>query len=65
MTKDMNSDLFYGPKWPQNWAYETHISHTAKSTCSEHVKQYWCETITKRFEKITKDPYFYLFGGPK
>ena len=34
MTKDQNFDIFWGPKWHK----------TSKSTCNEHVKQYWCET---------------------
>ena len=38
-------DLFWGHKWPRNWASEAYISHTSKSTCNEHVKQYWCKTI--------------------
>ena len=40
MTKELNFDLFEGPKWSQDWAAEAHIPHTAKSTCNEHVKQY-------------------------
>ena len=34
MTKDQNFDIFWDPKRPI----------TSKSTCNEHVKQYWCET---------------------
>ena len=36
--------LIMGPKWSKNWASEAHNLHTSKSTCNEHVKQYWCET---------------------
>ena len=37
--------LIWGSKVAQKWAPEAHILHTSKSTCNEHVKQYWCETI--------------------
>ena len=29
---DPNFYLFWDPKWPQNWASEAHILHTAKSS---------------------------------
>ena len=44
MTKDYNSYLLWGPKWPKNWPSEAHILLTSKSTCNEYVKQYWCAT---------------------
>ena len=40
---NLNFDSFRGPKWPNIFgASEAHIPH--KSTCNDHVKQYWCET---------------------
>ena len=67
MTKDLNFDLLWGPKWFQNWASEAHIPHTAESTC-EHVKQYWCETSENFLRKWPKSrilTYFGIQNGPK
>ena len=27
MTKDLNHDLFLGPKWPENWTSKADIQH--------------------------------------
>ena len=62
--KDSNFDLFWGPKWPQNWASEAQTPHAAESTCNEHVKQYWCETNENLWES-DKDQNFDLLWGPK
>ena len=51
ITKDLNLDLFLGPKWSQNWASAAHIPHIAESTCNEHVKQFWRETFENFLRK--------------
>ena len=48
---------------PQNWASGAHILHTSKSTCSEHVKQYWCETVN--FLRKWPTTEFWLTLGPR
>ena len=56
ITKDRNYDLFWGPKWPKNWSSEAHILHTSKSTCNEHVKQYfWGNIVVHIQAKYRKD----------
>ena len=49
-TQEQNFYLCWGSKWPKNWASEAHILHTFKSTCNEHVKQYWYETSENVWE---------------
>ena len=67
MTTDRNFYLFWGPKWHKNWTSEAHILHTYKSTCNEHVKQYWCEISENFLRKLPKTWFFtYLWeNGPK
>ena len=68
MTEDWNFVLFWGPKWPKNWTSEAHIPHTSKSSCNEHVKQYWCETSENFLRKWPKSrilTYFGIQNGPK
>ena len=33
VTKDQHFDWLWGPKWPKNWTFETHIVHNSDS-CS-------------------------------
>ena len=56
--------LFWGPKWPKNWVSGAHIIHTSKSTCNEHVEQYWSETSENLWES-DQTPEFLLVLGPK
>ena len=63
MTKDQNFDLFVGPNWPKNWASEAHILHTSKSSCNEHMKQYWCETNGKFLRKWPKTAILTYLGA--
>ena len=44
ITKDLNFDLFQGPKWPGNRASEVDIHHSSSSSSNWHVNQDWCET---------------------
>ena len=63
-----NFYLFWDPKWPENWTSEAHILHTSKSTCNEHVKQYWCEINDTFCENDRSPDFFNYFGvenGPK
>ena len=67
MTKELNFDLLWDPKWPKNWAPEAHILHTTESTCNEHEKQYWCETNENFLRKWPKSrilTYFGVQNGP-
>ena len=60
--------LIWGPKWPKNWTSEAHILHTSKSTCNEHVKQYWCgtsEIISRKWPKTSISTYFGAPNGPQ
>ena len=62
------SALCWGPKWPKSWPSEAHILHTTKSTCNEHVKQYWCQTSENFLRKWPKTgivTYFGVENGPK
>ena len=68
MTKDLHFDLFGGPKWPQHWASDAHIPHTAESTWNEHLKLYWCETsenVLKKWPNSRILTYFGVRNGPK
>ena len=49
---------------PKNWTSEAHIPHTTESTCGEHVKEYWCETV-KTFWERDQSPEFWLTLGFK
>ena len=62
MTKDLNCNLFWDPKWPQNWTSEAHIPHTGECTYNEHVKQYWCETSENLLRKWPKSRILTSFG---
>ena len=53
----------WGPKVAQKWASDAHILHSSKSTCSEHMKQYWCETSEKVLIKWPKTRIFIYFGA--
>ena len=57
--------LFWAPSDPKSWTPEAHILHTSKSTCNEHVKQYWCETSENCLKKMTKVWILIYLGGPK
>ena len=65
MTEDLNYDLFWGPKWPGNWASEANIQHTSKSSSNWHEHQDWWATNGKFVKKWPKTGIFYLFGCPK
>ena len=66
ITKDLNHVLFWGLKWPRNWASEAIIQHISKSSSNWHVNQDWCETSGKILRKWPKTGIFtYLGGGPK
>ena len=39
MIDDRNFDLFGGPKWPKNRAYQAHIRFTSKRSSSVYVEQ--------------------------
>ena len=64
MTKDLTHVLFWGPKWPGNWASESDIQHTSKSSSNWHVHQDWCETSGKFLRKWLKIGIF-TYLGPK
>ena len=53
---------FYFILGPKNWTFEAHIFHTFKSTCNEHVKQYWCETSENILRKWPKSIILTYFG---
>ena len=55
--------LILGPKVAQNWSSEAHILHTSKSTWSEHVKQYCCETSENFLRKWPNPRNFSYFGA--
>ena len=40
--------------FPKMRASEARIPHTSKTTCNEHVKQYWCETSENFLRKWPK-----------
>ena len=68
MTKDLNHVLFWGPKWPGNWASEADVRHTTKSSSNWHVNQDWCQTSGKCLRKWKNTGIFTYFGarsGPK
>ena len=48
MTKDLHFDLFWGPKWPQNWPLKPILHTPLNELANEHIKQYWCE-ISENF----------------
>ena len=64
MTKDLNCDVFWGPKWPRNWASEADIQQTSKSSSNWHVNQDRCKTTGKFLRKWPKT-WILLFWGPK
>ena len=62
--------LIWGPKVSQKLnLWGPYILHTSKSTCNEHVKQYWCETSKNFFRTWPKKAriltYFGVKNGPK
>ena len=63
MTKDLNHVLFGGLKWPRNWASESDIQHTSKSSSNRHVKQHWCKTNENVLRKWPKTGVFTYFGA--
>ena len=48
---------------PKIQTSEAHILHTSKSTCKEHVKQYWCETSENFLRKWPKTWILTYLGG--
>ena len=62
MTKNLNFDLFRGPKWPGNRASEADIQPTSKSSSNWHVNQDWCETSGKFLKKGLKTRIFTYLG---
>ena len=68
ITEYLNYDLFWGQKWPGNWASEANIQHTSKSSSNWLVRQDWCETSGKcmrKWPKIRIFTYFWAESGPK
>ena len=63
MTKDLNHVLFWGPKWPRNWASEADSQHTSKSTSNWYVNQDWCEISGQFMRKWSKTGIFTYFGA--
>ena len=54
MAKHESFDLLLGPKWPRNWASESHIVHTSESSSKEHIKQDWCASRGNFATKYSK-----------
>ena len=65
MTKNLNHFLFWGPKWPANWASEANIQHTSKSSSNWHLYQDWCETRGNILSKWPKNRNCYLLTDPR
>ena len=58
-------DLLWDLKWPRNWAFEAHIVYISESSSNDHIKQDWCESGGKLFDKIFENLNFDSFGSPK
>ena len=55
--------LFWGLRWPKNFAYDTYILQTYNSSSSEHVNINWCQISGNILKtKTTKDRTLTYFG---
>ena len=46
--------IFWGPRWPGNWASEAIIQHTSKSSSNWYVNYGWCETSGNCWENVQR-----------